>query len=279
MPVEKKPQIFLSYASENLDMVRKVYEGLVKRQLNVWFDKEHLGPGKWKPQIERAIRRCRYFIICLSNAAIRKTGDEPGFQDHELNEAYEIARNQPEQEFTIIPVRIEDCHRGDHRLSTNQQYDLFPDLELGLDKLVVHIGGVSLSDPKAKDERTKNEKLQAILFAKALSEHFAGRSNHSISLLNSLLDLSPDLSVAWVNKGVFLDTTGKHLEAIQAYDKALSLNPNLASAWQNKALTLWESGRHEEALQAYDQTLKIKPGDADVLELRDKLKEEIRRKK
>jgi hypothetical protein len=46
MPDEKKPQVFLSYASENLDMVRKVYDGLVKRGLNVWFDKENLGPGK-----------------------------------------------------------------------------------------------------------------------------------------------------------------------------------------------------------------------------------------
>ena len=113
MPGEKKPQVFLSYASENLDMVRKVYDGLVKRGLNVWFDKENLGPGKSKPQIERAIRGSRYFIIRLSNAAVKKTGDEPGFQDHELNEAYEIARNQPEQEFTIISIRLEDCPRGD----------------------------------------------------------------------------------------------------------------------------------------------------------------------
>ena len=115
MATDIKPMVFLSYASENLLMVRNVYEGLIKRGLNVWFDKEHLKPGKWKPQIERAIRRSRYFIICLSNAAICKTGDEPGFQDHELNEAYNIAKDLPEQDFAIIPVRIEDCQRGDHR--------------------------------------------------------------------------------------------------------------------------------------------------------------------
>ena len=78
---ERENRVFLSYASEDLDVVREVYDGLVKRGLDVWFDKEHLGPGKWKAQIERAIRRSRYFVICLSNAAIRKTGDEPGFQD------------------------------------------------------------------------------------------------------------------------------------------------------------------------------------------------------
>lgn len=136
-------------------MIRDVYEGLIIRGLKVWFDKKHLGPGKWKPQIERAIRRSRYFIICLSNAAIRKTGDEPGFQDHELNEAYNIAKDQTEQEFTIIPVRIEDCNRGDHRLTLFQQYDHFDYFNGGLPKLAVNMGGVSLSDLEAKDKRSK----------------------------------------------------------------------------------------------------------------------------
>ena len=86
MSNDRKDRVFLSYASENLDTVRKVYDGLKNRGLEVWFDKEHLEPGKWKPQITRAITKSRYFIICLSNDAIRKTGDEPGFQDEELND-------------------------------------------------------------------------------------------------------------------------------------------------------------------------------------------------
>jgi len=219
-------------------MVRKVYDGLVKRGLNVWFDKEHSGPGKWKPQIERAIRRSRYFIICLSNAAIKKTGDIPGFQDHELNEAYNIAKDQPEQEFTIIPVRLEDCHRGDHRLTLFQQYDLFDGFDEGLDKLAVNMGGVSLSDSMEKDERTEIEKLVDNLMAQAAAEYYGGKPEQSIVLLDSALVLFHTNAEAWYNKGVALGQLGKDEEAIAAYDKAIKINPDYAEAWSNKGLLL-----------------------------------------
>jgi hypothetical protein len=45
--------VFLSYARENLEEVEEIYEGLKKRGLNVWIDKRNLGPGRWKPQIQR----------------------------------------------------------------------------------------------------------------------------------------------------------------------------------------------------------------------------------
>lgn len=84
-------KVFLSYAHENLEMVRKIYTGLKERRLDVWFDKEDLGPGTWKKQIEKAIPKSRFFIICISEAALKKTGDEsPGFQDEELQQAYEM---------------------------------------------------------------------------------------------------------------------------------------------------------------------------------------------
>ena len=117
-------QIFLSYAHEDLNRVQDLYRGLIDRGLNVWFDKKNLKVGKWKTQIEKAIAQSRYFIICLSKAAIRKTGDAPGFQDEELNRAYNIALEQPAGSFTIIPVRLEECGRGDHRMSGFQQFDL-----------------------------------------------------------------------------------------------------------------------------------------------------------
>ncbi len=86
-------RVFLSYAREDIDKVRDVYEGLKRRGVNVWFDEKDIVLGKrWKPQIEKAISRSRYFVICISEAALRKTGDErPGFQDEELNKAYNIA--------------------------------------------------------------------------------------------------------------------------------------------------------------------------------------------
>ncbi len=107
-----KKRIFLSYAHEDLDTVRRIDAGLTARNLDVWFDKRCLKPGSWKRQIEKQIPKCRHFVICISNAALKKTGDEPGFQDDELQQAYEIARVQPEDAFTIVPIRLEDCVAG-----------------------------------------------------------------------------------------------------------------------------------------------------------------------
>ena len=85
MSNDRKDRVFLSYASEDLDRVWQVYDGLIKRGLDVWFDKIDLNGGKWKKQIRKAIARSRHFVICISEAALKKTGDDtPGFQDEEL---------------------------------------------------------------------------------------------------------------------------------------------------------------------------------------------------
>ncbi len=62
-------RVFLSYAKEDIDNVKYVYEGLKKRGLKVWFDDEDLPAGRWKAQIKKAISRSRYFVICISEAA------------------------------------------------------------------------------------------------------------------------------------------------------------------------------------------------------------------
>jgi hypothetical protein len=93
MAKSNRDRIFLSYANEDLDTVRSIHSGLNERQLNVWFDKVCLGPGRFKPTITKAIAQSRYFVICISQAALKNTGDEPGFQDEELNTAYSMGRH------------------------------------------------------------------------------------------------------------------------------------------------------------------------------------------
>ncbi len=258
-----RDRVFLSYAHEDLDTVRRIYSELKERQLNVWFDKERLGPGRWKPAITKAIAQSRYFVICISEAALKKTGDEdPGFQDEELNTAYNIAQEQPDKEFTIIPVRLEDCGRGDSRLASFQQYDLFANFENGLDKLAVDLGGISLADTAAQDERTAEEKIIDTIWGSALAAYYANNFAKALTLWNSILEIKPDDANAWAAKGLVLDSLGRHEEALTAYDKALEIKPDDAWAWHNKGLALYSLGRFEEALTAVNKTLEIKPDDA-----------------
>ena len=264
MNQQKRDLVFLSYASEDLDTVWKVYKGLIKRKLPVWFDKKDCKRGKWKPQIIKAITRSRFFVICISEGALCKTGEEPGFQDEDLNIAYSIALDQPEQEFTIVPVRLEDCDRGDFRLTSFQQYDLFPDFEAGLDRLAVDLGGLSLADAAARDERTEDEKLVAGMMGKARVAYYAGDYKKALTIIDSVLTIIPKDFRVWHNKGASLGRLGHYKEALAAYEKTLELNPNNHNAWFNKGFALAKLGRDEEALEGYDKALELKPDYAEA---------------
>lgn len=63
----------------------------------------------------------------------------------------------------------------------------------------------------------------------------------------------------WRNKGVSLDETGNHEEAIRCYDKALEIDPRDVNTWSNKGIALGAMGRHEAALACFDKALEIEP--------------------
>ncbi len=261
----KRDRIFLSYASEDLDKILNIYQGLKKRKLNVWLDKENLRPGEWMPQIEKAIARSRYFIICISNAALRKTGDDqPGFMDTELNAGYRIAKRQPATEFTIVPVRLEDCGRGDHRLTVFQQYDLFDDFEAGLDKLAVVLGGVSIADPGARDKRGDIEKKFEGPMGQAEAAYYARDYDKAITILDTILEIKPDYALAWINKSSFLEVSGHYEEALRAAEKAIDQRPDFYITWYNKGVALIRLKRYEEAIPVFEKAIELKPDFAEA---------------
>ena len=265
MSKPSQPQSFLSYAHDDLKTVRELYADLKARGVRLWFDKEHLAPGRWKTQIQKAIPKSRYFIFCISKATLQKTEDGSGFVDEELQQAYEIAMAQDEQHFTIIPVRLEETDtRGDNRLSIFQQYDLFIDWKNEVDRLAVYLGGVSLASLIEKEEQSEEEKLIDGLNSKAASAYYAQEFDRALQFVGTIISLNPEYASAWYNKGVILGSLGRSEEEFQAYEEALRINPDDADAWYGKGFALGNLGRSEEALQAYEEALRIKPDYADA---------------
>jgi len=60
--------VFISYAHADLDSAWRLYSRLSSfENVSVWFDKESLKPGqRWEKEIERAIRKSRYFLVLIS---------------------------------------------------------------------------------------------------------------------------------------------------------------------------------------------------------------------
>ena len=67
------PSVFISYAHDDLSIVRRLYDDLQERQVAVWLDKSDMRLGSyWKKEIRRRIPQSQFFLFCLSTAALTR---------------------------------------------------------------------------------------------------------------------------------------------------------------------------------------------------------------
>jgi len=127
------PRVFIAYVQEDAAQAERLYTALRQEGMEPWLDRKKLIPGQnWPRGIERAIEVSDFFLACLSRQAVRKRGQ---FQA-ELRYALDCARRQPLDSIYLIPVRLEECPVP-ARISREFQYvDLFPDWEVGFQKVV-----------------------------------------------------------------------------------------------------------------------------------------------
>ena len=71
------------------------------------------------------------------------------------------------------------------------------------------------------------------------------------------IELNPNFSVAYCNKGSALDDLERFQEAIECYDKAIELNPNYSNAYCNKGLALKNLKNHQDAIECYNKAIEL----------------------
>jgi len=130
--------IFISYAKEDSAQARRLFDDLRRHGFEVWFDEESLLPGqKWRPSIQDAIQKSRFFIALLSTHSVSKKG----YVQKELKTAIEVLDEFPENQIFLIPIRLDDCDVLDQRLRDIHYVDLFPNYENGFVKVLQALGG------------------------------------------------------------------------------------------------------------------------------------------
>jgi hypothetical protein len=103
---ERPPEIFLSYAKEDVFQARRIYSGLMSHGFRVWFDEINLLPGQeWELEIEKAIESASIFIACFSKNSV----DKDGFYQTELRRALKYFERKPEGSIYLIPIRLDQC--------------------------------------------------------------------------------------------------------------------------------------------------------------------------
>jgi hypothetical protein len=106
MSTEKRPlKVFLCHAHSDKNVVRDLYQRLIKDGIDAWLDKEKLIPGQdWELEIRKAVREADVIVVCLS-----KQFNQAGFRQKEVRLALDTAMEKPEGEIFIIPARLEEC--------------------------------------------------------------------------------------------------------------------------------------------------------------------------
>ena len=127
-----KHKVFISYAREDSEIAKKLYDDLSQAGVELWFDRESLAPGQdWQLEIEKAIKESTFFLALISSKSTTKRG----FAQKELKRVLDILDERPEGDVFIIPVRVDDCPVF-YRLQNYHWVDLFPSYSDGLNKLL-----------------------------------------------------------------------------------------------------------------------------------------------
>ncbi len=148
------PAVFISYAREDAEHARHLFQSLRDQGIDVWLDEDALLPGQnWSQAIAKAINECRYFVAIVSNNSESKKG----YVQKELKAAFDILDQYPANQIYVIPVRVEDCVIADPRLKEIHYVDFFPDYEFGLSKVLRAIKQTSSEAQRVEGNQTPSQ--------------------------------------------------------------------------------------------------------------------------
>ena len=127
-------RLFLSYASEDADHVRRLSADLRRPRIKPWMDDELRLAGLWNDEIKDRIAECDLFLAILSRAT--QESDAKRFFRKEWRLAHQAQRR-------FLPVRIEECRLPKtlpkviaNTIERHHREDLFPSYEDGLRRIL-----------------------------------------------------------------------------------------------------------------------------------------------
>ena len=181
--------IFLAHASEDKHYVKKLYKTLKDNGLDPWLDEENLMPGvRWDDKIKEAIKNARFFLACLSNHSVSKSG----YIQKELRLALEELEKKASDVIYFIPALIEDVELpnitvGTINLTDYQAAKIFDDE--GLQKLINHLRQqANVMEEVRRKENPTFQKLrntisegQVETALRMLREYVAGRDDYMVN--------------------------------------------------------------------------------------------------
>jgi tetratricopeptide (TPR) repeat protein len=90
------------------------------------------------------------------------------------------------------------------------------------------------------------------------------------------IDINPNVSPIWHNKGITLENLKRYEQAIVAYDRAIQINQystefldvTAADSWYGRGVSLFAMKRYQEAVASFDRAIALRPDFADAIKAR-----------
>lgn len=123
-------EVFLSHSSQNSAVTEKIAETLRNHNISVWYSKTNIrGAQQWQDEIGKALRRCDWFIILLSDESVISKWVK-------MELGYALSHSQYDNH--ILPVTLADCDYESlsWTLGVFQMADLSQDMEDGYSEIL-----------------------------------------------------------------------------------------------------------------------------------------------
>lgn len=90
----------------------------------------------------------------------------------------------------------------------------------------------------------------------------SGKFTEAIKAYNKAIELNPQYTDTYINRGALYDDLGKYQQAIKDYNKAIELNPQYAKAYNNRGNAYVTLGKYKQAFKDFNKAIELNPREA-----------------
>ena len=247
--------VFISYMSENEDIVDRLCEELTSRGIKIWLDRNDIKLGsRWKDAIREAIREGAFFATCFSKEYNKRAKT---YMNEELTIAIQELRQRPTDRIWFIPVKLNKCEIPDRNIGAGEtlkdlQYvNLYENWDVGIQCILKAIQSKS---PELKDDYPNT------YFQRGVAYYAEDKFHRAIDDFSTVISLTPDDSFAYYVRGMAYRNLLVFEKAIQDFSTAIRLKPDAAAeAYTERGVTYHCKGDIEKAIEDYNTAIALDP--------------------
>lgn len=274
--------IFISYRRTNLFTARAIYENLRRHNYDVFFDFESINAGDFEQIILQSIESRAHFILILTPSALARCKNPDDWLRREIQHAITHQRNIIPLTFEGFDVQDIHAHLPPDLATPLSRYNAIPVFSAYFDEAMTRLRERFLDVPvetilhpptqqakayedaqqsraSAEPDVTENQLSAEEIFERGNVALTKGDFDGAIQHFDAALDLKPDFSFAYNNRGIAYYNKSESALAIRDYSEAIRLNPDDLTAYFNRGLAHYRKGSYASSARDLEKVIQRDP--------------------